>query len=223
VKHKDKEYEQARSLRLMGASVRDIARQLSVAKSTVSIWVRDIKLTDEQIARLNAESRTLGTRGREKFTQTMQLKRQALVATLRRQAEEQYETLRSDPEFMFGLALYIGEGSKGGLSTLIITNWNPCVITQAIHFFEQLGMPRERMRCKIVLHPNQDVAAAETFWSHTTGLPLTQFARTYHSISPGSRGKRGQKWPHGGCRLSVSSVELRHKLNRWMELALQGA
>jgi hypothetical protein len=221
MKHKDKEYEQARLLRSEGNSIRYIAEHLAVSKSTVSLWVRDIELTQQQINHLNDNARLKGTRGRENFSRSMYLKRAARIAHYHKVAEEEYQTLRHDPDFMFGLALYIGEGSKGEVSTLIIANWNPLVINKSIQFFEKLGIPHERMRCKVVLHPTQDVDAAETFWSEVTKIPLCQFANTSQAISPGSRGKRGQKWPHGGCRLSISSVELRHKMNRWMELALE--
>jgi len=222
LKHKDKEYEEARILREQGCSIRDITAQLGVSKSTVSLWVRDIQLSEEQIEHLNANARLGSARGRERFTRAMQVRRQAMIARYRNEAEEAYATLSRDAQFMFGLALYIGEGSKGELSALIVTNWDSRVIVKAIEFFRRLGVPKERMRCKIMLHPSQDARAAERYWSEETGIPLTQFGNTYQAISPGSRGKRGQKWPHGGCQLSVSSVELRYKMNRWMELALHG-
>lgn len=221
MKHKDKEYEQARELRKQGASVREIARLLSVSKSTVSLWVRDIELTEEQITTLNANARAAGVPGRERFVRTIQAKRAALIAQYHKAADAEYETLRHGPTFMFGLALYIGEGSKGELSKLIITNWDYRVIAKGIEFFAMLGIARSRMRCKIMLHPMQSVSEAEAFWTEVTGIPLAQFSRTSQAISPSSRGKRGQKWPHGGCQLSVSSVELRHKINRWMERALE--
>ena len=221
MRHKDKEFEEARELRRQGASIRDISSRLSVAKSTVSVWVRDIELTEAQIAQLNDNARKAGVRGRERFASSMRLRRRIQLEQYKREAEAEYESLQYDPQFMLGLALYIGEGSKGDRSTLIVTNWNCRVIVRAIAFFERLGMSRERMRCKVMLHPSQDKEAAELFWSKATGIPLSQFANTYQAISPGSRGKRGQKWPHGGCQLSVSSFMLRCKINRWMELALE--
>jgi predicted transcriptional regulator len=43
---------EARHLRGEGMSVKDIALQLGVAKASVSVWVRDIALTDAQSATL---------------------------------------------------------------------------------------------------------------------------------------------------------------------------
>jgi transposase len=44
-----KERSKARLLREQGCSVREIAKKISCAKSSVSGWVRGISLTDEQI------------------------------------------------------------------------------------------------------------------------------------------------------------------------------
>ena len=48
---------QARELRQQGWSVRQIERHLGVARSTVSVWVRDIELGPEQRQRLIEQSR----------------------------------------------------------------------------------------------------------------------------------------------------------------------
>ncbi len=42
----------ARELRRKGVSVKTIATELGVAKSTVSLWVRDIILTVEQLEKI---------------------------------------------------------------------------------------------------------------------------------------------------------------------------
>ena len=51
---KKAERDQARELRRQGLSLGEIRRQLGVAKSSVSLWVRDIELTPEQLERLSA-------------------------------------------------------------------------------------------------------------------------------------------------------------------------
>jgi len=43
---------QALELRKKGKSIKEIARQLEVAKSSVSLWCRDIELAPKQIERL---------------------------------------------------------------------------------------------------------------------------------------------------------------------------
>lgn len=45
----------ARALRQQGYSINEITAKLGVAKSSVSIWVRDIKLTHNQASRLSSK------------------------------------------------------------------------------------------------------------------------------------------------------------------------
>lgn len=46
----------ARDLRQQGHSIGDIALMLSLSKSTVSVWVRDIELTSLQVERLKEKN-----------------------------------------------------------------------------------------------------------------------------------------------------------------------
>ena len=53
----------ARLMRKEGISIIVIAKELSVSKSTVSGWCRDIILTEEQIEKLKAGQKISWTRG----------------------------------------------------------------------------------------------------------------------------------------------------------------
>ncbi|MGA7732643.1 MAG: hypothetical protein WCD37_15405 [Chloroflexia bacterium] len=216
MKHKDKEYEQARALREQGYSIREICKLVDAAKGTISVWIRDIPLSQEQLQRLN-DNRVVG---RERARATVLAKREMRIAKYYEEADNEYRVLSQDSGFMFGLALYIGEGYKGSNPEVGFINWNPQVVLKALEFFTRIGIPKSSIKCRITLHPAQDRREAEAFWSSTLGIPPTQFNQTYQAISPGSRGKRGQKWPHGGCTIRAYSAILRHKLNRWMELSL---
>lgn len=46
------EQQQARELRSEGWSVRQIQQELGVSRSSVSLWVRDVPLSPEQVLRL---------------------------------------------------------------------------------------------------------------------------------------------------------------------------
>jgi hypothetical protein len=215
--YKDREWEQARSLRAEGYSIAAIAEFTSVAKSTVSVWVRDIPLSEDQLASLESNR----SRGREKAREARISNRRKLMEEYQREAEQEYATLSKIPLFMFGLALYIGEGKKYGDNEIVLTNWDHRVLRKALEFYRLLGIQPERIHCRVTLHPGRDVRRAQHFWSEALRLPLDQFSKPYQGISPTSRGKRGEKWPYGGCTLSAYSIKLKQKLNRWMDLALE--
>lgn len=54
----------ARKLRTQGLSVKNIATQLKVSKSTASLWVRDIILSLEQLEKLQQRRIKAGEKGR---------------------------------------------------------------------------------------------------------------------------------------------------------------
>src|SRR5687767_1252877 len=125
---------------------------------SVSVWVRDIELTPEQLARLAAQKSMLGV-GREKYIATMRAKRERRIATYYAEADQEFALLAADPVFTFGLALYVGEGSKSGGSSAQISNCDPRVIRKAIRFFLKIGIPWERLRAAIILHPGLSAPA----------------------------------------------------------------
>lgn len=215
------ERELARELRRQGHSLGEIREMLGVSKSSVSMWVRDIELTAEQMERLARRYPQRGNNpaGREKFSQTMRRKREEKIAAYYREAEQEYAALSQDVEFMFGLALYVGEGAKSSRGMVAISNCDPGVILKSIAFFERIGVARERIRCRIILHPGQPDDEALTYWEHITGLARDHF-RVNHALTRASQGKAPHRQPHGTCSVYVGSTVLHFKIARWMELSL---
>src|SRR5262249_30294108 len=105
---KCKEKEEARRLRSRGWSIKEIAKALRVARSSVCTWVADIDLTEEQLRVL--ENKQRATRGNI-VGQAQALKQAARV----RHAEfknQGYERAATDDTFRLICALYWGEGTK---------------------------------------------------------------------------------------------------------------
>src|SRR3954454_19466403 len=102
------EREQARLMRRTeGRSIKEIARLLGVSNSSVSLWVRDIELSDEQHAALQARN---GLHARQR------LARAAMAGNARaRRAAAQEEGRRRarslGQRYVGGCMLYWAEGS----------------------------------------------------------------------------------------------------------------
>ncbi len=199
------EKQRARDLRRQGWSYNDILKEVGVSKSTLSLWLRDITLTDEQIAGL--QCRQLA--GREKFIKNERVRRDTRWAEFHRQAEEEYQTLSQDPEFMFGLALYIGEGSKTCGNQICLTNCDPRVIREGMNFYEKIGTPQSAIRVAMHIHPGLSQREAEVFWQGVTGLPLGQFHTTREVLSRASSATKGNLQVHGTCQLRAYSIIMR--------------
>ncbi|MBV9849351.1 MAG: hypothetical protein JO250_06665 [Armatimonadetes bacterium] len=213
---KAEEKQRAREMRLQGHSYREILEQIPVSKGTLSLWLRDIFLTEEQQLRLKGARNA----GREKFRVIMRAKRDQRWSQHHREAEEEFQHLRFDADFMFGLALYIGEGSKTKQNEVRITNCDPRVIQKGLQFFLKIGIPRENVRVAIHLHPGLSKDVAEGYWRKVTGLPESQFHMTRDAVSRASSGQKGNLQPYGTCQLRSNTTVIRQKLSAWMDLAL---
>ena len=123
---------------------------------------------------------------------------------------------------MFGLALYIGEGSKTDRNVASVSNCDARVIRSVIDFFEQVGAPRTGLIVRIHIHDVNAASAANEFWVTETGLTEAQFRRPTVAVSGASHQTKGNIQPFGTCHVNANSTEVRQKIEKWMALALGG-
>lgn len=208
--------ERVRSLRKDGLALSAISAATGVAQSTVSVMVRDLPVPIAALHRPRAMLKRIseaGNRGR-------QAQRDARWAVWQAEAQLAWETLQHNAEFMFGLALYIGEGTKASLSSVVLTNADARVIKAGIKFYSLIGVPPLRVRVSLHIHSINDADRAMKWWSDTLGIPLAQFHAPQRKTSRSSKGKQGNTLPLGVVQLCASHTETRVKLEVWMNNAL---
>jgi transposase len=105
---KTAERDMARKLRREGLSMREIERRLGVARSTVSLWVREIELTDHQLEELQARGVSARTRARRIYYRA----RRRMF-----QDEGRVVARNSEPLHAAGCMLFWAEGSRNRNST----------------------------------------------------------------------------------------------------------
>jgi len=160
----------ARELRAAGWTMPDIAAELGVARSSVSLWTRGVAFTPGR------------RRGRRRGPNALQLRKQAEVEELLAQGREWIGEL-SEREFLVaGAALYAGEGSKRD-GMVVFANSDPRMMaffaTWLRTFFE---IDESRLRMKVYLHVGLDLDAAVEFWSAVTDVPKEQFRAPYRAV-----------------------------------------
>src|SRR5579862_5877949 len=95
------EQAKARELRASGMTLLDIANELGVAKSSVSLWVRDVEFTPSP-----------RRRARRRGPNVLERRKQAEIDALLEEGRRRVGQL-SEREFLVaGAALYAGEGDK---------------------------------------------------------------------------------------------------------------
>jgi len=178
---KSKEKNQALKLRQEGKSIRDIAKRIKVAKSTVSFWCRDIKLTSKQVGLLH-EKMLLGSyKGRLKGARMQYERRLKLTKELNRKGKDKLGPMSVRDFIVAGAALYWGEGSKKEKQGVRLTNSDPKVIKFMLKWFKQVwNISKDQIKLAIIInriHKNR-IKEVEEYWSKITKIPKNQFNKT---------------------------------------------
>lgn len=191
---------QAASLRKRGFSYNLIAQKIPVSKSTLSYWLSSLPYKPNRLVKKRIAQRLL---------QFVMSRRDIKIKTeqaMAKEAEALFPTLSERDLHMFGLGLYLGEGSKA-LSNLRIANSDPRFIKIAVVWFERVfKVPRENFAIRLHLYPDCHVQRATNFWIRTTGLPKKQFYKPYIDVRKNKSMRKHRKLPYGTAHLTVKSL-----------------
>lgn len=206
-----KERAEAVRMRKSGASYSQIKDALKVSKSTLSLWLRDIPLSDSRMKELRDNSAIRI----EHFRATMKGKKDARLAEVYRQASKKIGKLSQRELFIAGLFLYWGEGGKTTTTTTTISNTDPAVLRFFIEWLLSLGVAKERIRAKIHLYKDMDVEMETKYWARTLGIKSKNFRKPYIKDSTRSGLSYSQKFTHGTCNVYFENRDV-------MEMVLMG-
>src|ERR1700704_3936247 len=150
----------ARKLRQEGLSVREIEGRVGVARSTVSLWVREVELTVEQ-------REDLRTRPRPSNAAAFRRRRQLSQDHGREVAR------RGEPLHAIGCMLFWAEGSKS-VNMAQITNSDPALLRLFARFLRHyFDVPNAKFRvcCNLFADHLDKQHAIEQHWLDTLELP----------------------------------------------------
>ena len=194
------------ALRRQGVSVKDIAKKLKVAKSSISLWVRDVTLTTQQLKALKDKMTSFEVVERRRVSRLYNedVRRKAIMV----QASKEIKNITRRDLQIIGLCLYLGEGSKAQRGATKLANSDPAVIKIMMRYFREICLvPEKKFRAHIHTYSHLNVEDAEVYWSKITGIPRNQFYKTYSKPSIASKGKKDST-PYGTVDLTVCSTEL---------------
>lgn len=185
--------------------MKEIAGTLGIARSSASVWVRDVPLGPDERAALIFRSR-LGpiVAGELKAARARDV-RQGYQEEGRRLIHER------SPSFAAGCMLYWAEGAKER-NSLKIVNSDPALLSVFASFLrEHFDVPSERMiiRCNLFADHAERQREIETHWLTQLALPASSLRKsTVNVYSKHSQKKRTNKLPFGTCELRVHSTQI---------------
>ena len=211
------EKNRAIKLRKEGRTYREILQEVSVSKGSLSFWLKDIHLTDEQISRIQYKNEKI----REKFLQ-FNKDRKAETNNNNKavfnNAFKEVGIISARELKLTGIALYWAEGyKKDGWRTVSFTNSDEGMIKVMMKWFREIcEVYRDRFRIRVQCHGFTKVKECEQYWSKVTGVPLRQFTKSYIKISSSSKRKMGEGCPYGICHIRISDADLLVKIKGWI-------
>lgn len=181
------EKEAAVRLRISGKSIAEIASKLQLSKSTVSIWLRDIELSNKAKRLIQKRSET----GRKKGAQ---LNHARLVSNLLHAKNEAQQKLEETALKVTHLQLlcalaYWCEGEKTrNDSYLVFTNSDPQLVATFLYLLRNsFPITNEKFRICLHLHHYHNEKDKIKFWSRITKISESQFIKVFSKKSAGIR------------------------------------
>ena len=220
-KHLEKE--KAIAMRREGKTYSEILKVVPVAKSTISLWLKEVGLSVPQKqhitqARLDAAKRG----GLAKKNARIKLQ-----TTIISEASKEIGNISKRELFLIGVILYWAEGSKEKEwrpgTKLVFSNMDPRIIQLFLRWLIEIAKtPKDMIGFEIYLHETHKIRISEivSYWAGVTGFPEEYFSKIYFKKTKILKTKRhntGEAY-FGVLRITVKqSSTLVRKIAGWSE------
>jgi hypothetical protein len=202
---KTEEQQRARELRSLGWSIGEIQQALGVSRSSVSLWVREVELSDAAAARLEARAGLGPMRSAERS------RARARAVRTGYQREGRLRARVGDAEYAGGCMLHWAEGDKTR-NAVRMANSDPELLATFVRFLRRHFDVRDDQMtifCNLFADHVERQTDIENFWLATLGLPRSQLRKSIVNVySKHSQKKRQNKLPYGTCKLVVHSTRI---------------
>lgn len=215
---------QAVAMRRQGRSYREIQHVVGVSKGTLSLWLRDVPLTEEQQQVLASRTPAAASR-RAKAIRANAIRRRGQVIA---DARAQVTRLCESELFVAGVVAYWAEGSKNkpwrSGERVSFLNSDPAMITLFLRRLALVGIERDRLQFRIQIHESADLSGALRFWADVVDADPATFDRvTLKRHNPVTARKNVGDGYHGCLCVTVRrSADLNLQIAGWFD-GLAGA
>lgn len=175
--------EKAIKLRKQGHSYSDILKVVPVAKSTLSVWLRDVGLSKPQQQRLTAKKLAAAKRGGAARNKT----RIDTTAEIVDRSKKQIGVVSKRELFLIGAVLYWAEGTKEKDGTpgsgIQFTNSDPKMLRIFLLWLRSVCMiDEEKIHFQVYIHEtnNSRVREVVEYWSKNLNVTEDRLSKIYY-------------------------------------------
>ena len=171
-------------MRSRGHSLPEINKALSIPKTTIFRYVKDVKILPEFLIEWSIKRG--GSRKRKLLKEAKASEEGKILV----------RDLSNKEKLLFLSALYWGEGSKKDFG---LSNTDPMLIKIFVTGLREVfGVTDEQLRISIRLYEDLDKDRSLSFWSQVVNIPKDKFIGVNVLV-----GKKKGKLEHGMCRVRV--------------------
>lgn len=207
-------------LRKKGYTYNEILKEVKVAKSSLSLWLKDLPLTKSEKKYLKSNTQANISRGRIKAAtcnHLNRLERDTLVAI---EAEQEFHKFSEEGLFQTGVALYWAEGAKRS-GMFHFTNSEPEMVQVMILWLERYtSYNKNQCAYRLYVHNPYAHLGYEKKWAHKLQVSTTLFKSSV--VKPTKLLSKKRPGYEGCLRLEVPrSSKLLLKMKIWIRLLVE--
>ena len=218
-------HDKAVAMRRRGRSYSEILSLVPVAKSTLSLWLRNVGLSSKQKQRITEKKRQAMKRGWE----TIRTRKLARVRVIKSAATSEVRTLISDPFWLTGVILYWGEGNKekpwSSSAKVAFSNMDLSMHKLFLAWIKKyLKVAGKDIRYEVYIHEDSDTYSIARYWRTNLNIQKDQLRIYYkHNVLNTKRKNIGRDYK-GVLRICViKSSTLNRRIAGWIEGVVQYA
>jgi len=215
-----REKARAIALRKKGYTYKEILAEVPVAKSSLSLWLKDLPLTkNEKIALKNRKDANI-SHGRAKVAGILYTKRLEREKVQFKEAKDIFETSVLDPLFHTGIALYWAEGGKRTDQWQFMNSDADMQQVMIMWLTAYANTHKSDLRFRLYLHAPYRSEGCEEWWANALNINHNQLLKSI--IKPSGLGVKKRPNYRGCLRIEVrSSKALLNKMRFWQKMLVE--
>ncbi len=206
----------AEILRSKGRSFGEIAKELSVGKSTARFWTGKIKLKPKDKARLYTKKIEILSSGLNSSKARRQREIDKIVAS----AEKEIDDAIGDGAYkLIGAMLYWAEGNK--TKQFALTNSDPLLVKFFIDWASRVfAVSPKNFKAYLNIHSEQNDSQIKKFWAELTGIPIENFGKSF--IKPAGKNFKKNLLYYGTIKIRlICGGDTLQRLFAWIRVFLR--
>lgn len=209
-----KDKNKAIELRKTGHSYNEISKFLNIPKSTLSLWLKDLKMSQEIKGNNIFASKRIWARNITQYNKLRAQKAREAAVEIQLNATREFSQLNKNDLKLVGTALYWAEGYNRAKYNALFCNSDPRMVKLMMRFFREIcNVPEEKFRPQVQIHKNISALEAENYWSSIIGLDKKMFSKPISQIPKSSTNKRPHNiLPYGTFRVRIADAKVLYRI-----------